>query len=81
MLSCSACPTEQHNVASEQAAVYNEMYAAILDLNQTVYSPIRGSDDGLACEKAAGIYGGFWGTQTVAHTNTCHLSTLLTCLR
>ena len=61
MLNRSACPTEQHNVASEQAAVYNEMYAAILELNQTVYSPIRGSDDGLACEKAAGIYAGFWG--------------------
>ncbi len=56
-----ADPTEMHNVASEQPAVYNEMYAAILELNKTVYSPIRGSDDGLACEKASGDYGGFWG--------------------
>jgi hypothetical protein len=36
------------------------MYAAILELNKTVYSPIRGTDDGAACEKAAGMYGGFW---------------------
>ena len=58
-MSC-ASRAEQHNVASEQPAVYNAMYAAILELNKTVYSPIRGTDDGAACEKAAGMYGGFW---------------------
>ena len=45
---------ENENVASQQPAVYNEMLAAILELNKTVYSPVRGSDDGAACEMAAG---------------------------
>lgn len=62
-----ASRAERHNVASEQPAVYNQMYAAILELNKTVYSPIRGTDDGTACEKAAGIYGGFW---YAAHSHT-----------
>ena len=64
VLTCFACSTERRNVASEQAAVYNEMYAAILELNKTVYSPVRGTDDGAACEKAADVYGGFWCANT-----------------
>ena len=47
-------PAELHNVASQQPAVYQQMYEAILELNKTVYSPVRGSDDGAACEAAAG---------------------------
>ena len=41
-------------VAAQNPAVYKEMYAAILEHNKTVYSPIRGADDGAACEKAVG---------------------------
>ena len=49
------------NVAAGNPTIYNAMYEAILELNQTVFSPIRGNDDNLACELAMKEYGfSFW---------------------
>ena len=37
------------------------MRQRIEELVQTAFNPDRGATDPLACEKALGEYGGFWG--------------------
>ena len=53
--------SERHNVAAANPAIFNEMLAAVNELQQGVFSPDRGTDDGTACAQAAGPNGGFWG--------------------
>ena len=41
--------------------LYNSMLAELNEVQKGVYSPMRGTTDPAACEKAMGDYGGFWG--------------------
>ena len=50
-----------YNVAASNPTIYNAMYGAVFELNQTVFSPVRGKDDNLACELAVKDNGSFWG--------------------
>lgn len=59
-------PSERHNLASTEHAVFHSMLREMAQVNTTVYSPTRGKDDPRACTKASsppqsGGYGGFWG--------------------
>ena len=44
-----------------QVDMFARMLAELRAAQQTVYSPDRGVDDGTACKKALGDYGGYWG--------------------
>ena len=37
------------------------MRTRIAQLQESVYDPYRGGDDGAACAAATGTWGGFWG--------------------
>jgi len=56
-----ADPTESVDLASEQPELLQNMLARIREINRTVFSPDRGVSDPLACEKALGDNGGYWG--------------------
>ena len=53
-------PTEHDDVAADHPDIVAAMYARILEIQNTTFSPKRGTDDGAACA-AAQKYGGFWG--------------------
>jgi arylsulfatase B len=53
-------PEERRNLAAQQPELYGTMMAAIKELNQGVFSPSRGVDDGVACKQVE-VNGGFWG--------------------
>ena len=52
---------EHNNLAAVKPDVYNSMLAELNEVQKGVYSPMRGTTDPAACEKAMGDYGGFWG--------------------
>ena len=54
-------PNEYHDLASELPEVAARMRARIAQLQEAVYDPYRGTDDGAACAAATGRWGGFWG--------------------
>ena len=47
--------------AAAEPAVFARLLAELRAAQETVYSPNRGADDGTACKKALGDYGGYWG--------------------
>lgn len=53
-------PSESHNLARELPDTFFEMLARVDALQQTVYSPVRGEVDPLACETAI-ENGYYWG--------------------
>lgn len=54
-------PNEENDVAAEHPDIVKELYARINELQKGVYSPDRGSDNGMACKAALDKWGGFWG--------------------
>ena len=54
-------PSERHNLAAAQPAVYARLLRRLAELNATVFSPDRGEADGAACDQAVGPNGGYWG--------------------
>ena len=56
-----ADPLEQHNLGEQMPELFASMLARIDELQQTVYSPKRGSKDEDACKAAEGKYLGYWG--------------------
>ena len=54
-------PNEYSDVAADHPDIVAEMYARILELQATAFSPNRGSDDGAACRASKNRWGGFWG--------------------
>lgn len=54
-------PAEMDDVASENPDLVSALRARIAYYAAGVYSPDRGSDDGLACAVAFEKHGGFWG--------------------
>ena len=54
-------PTEHDDVAASNPAIVQAMYARILELQQTAFTPNRGSDDGSACRAALGKWQQRWG--------------------
>ena len=54
-------PYEYTNIARAQPDVAARLRARIAQLQEGVYDPYRGGDDGAACEAAITRYGGFWG--------------------
>eukprot|EP00602_Paraphysomonas_sp_CaronLab_P009079 CAMPEP_0185026322 /NCGR_PEP_ID=MMETSP1103-20130426/10261_1 /TAXON_ID=36769 /ORGANISM="Paraphysomonas bandaiensis, Strain Caron Lab Isolate" /LENGTH=435 /DNA_ID=CAMNT_0027559857 /DNA_START=483 /DNA_END=1790 /DNA_ORIENTATION=+ len=55
-------PQETHSLATEKPALFFDMLRRIDELQETVYSPIRGDKDPEACEQAIenGYYWGPW---------------------
>ena len=53
-------PTEHDDVAAQHPDIVASLYARLLELQTTAFTPDRGTDDGAACT-AAMAYGGFWG--------------------
>jgi hypothetical protein len=56
-----ADPTEHVDIAKENPTIVQEMYARILELQKTSFTPNRGADDGTACKTATKKWKGFWG--------------------
>ena len=56
-------PGEYNNLASTMPELFNEMLVRINELQTTVYSPVRGDVDPLACEQAI-ENGMYWGPFT-----------------
>lgn len=56
-----ADPSESVDLAGEKPELLQAMLTRMREINSTVFSPERGEKDPLACEKALGDYGGFWG--------------------
>ena len=54
-------PTEHNDVASAHPEIVASMYARIVELQTTAFSPVRGSDDGAACAAALTRWNGRWG--------------------
>jgi arylsulfatase B len=54
-------PNEHDDVAAQHPDIVQEMYARILELQATAFSPNRGVVQPEACEAALNTYGGFWG--------------------
>jgi hypothetical protein len=54
-------PLEQHDLAAAMPAKVAELYKKIEGYEATAFNPKRGGDNGTACKKALGEYGGFWG--------------------
>jgi arylsulfatase B len=55
-------PSEATSLAAAQPAVFASMLARVDELQQGVYSPVRGDvADPLACTVALRDYGGYWG--------------------
>ena len=56
-------PTETTDLAGLPAytEVVTTMRARMTEIQATVFTPDRGTDDGTACAAAMGRYGGFWG--------------------
>ena len=54
-------PSEYRDLASELPDVAARLRARIAELQESVYDPWRGGDDGAACAAAAARWGGFWG--------------------
>jgi len=54
-------PSEYHDLAGEQPDVAARLRARIAQLQERVYDPWRGGDDGAACAAASARWGGFWG--------------------
>ena len=52
---------EHNNLAAAKPDVYNSMLAELHEVQQGVYSPMRGARSKAACEKGLGDYGSFWG--------------------
>ena len=61
LFNLSQDPEERHDLATKRPDKVQQMVARILELNQTVFSPRRGSRDPKACDVALNQYGGFWG--------------------
>ena len=56
-------PFEQHNLAEKEGmeSVYKTMLQMVDDAQRTVYSPVRGTSDPVACEVAKRKYNTTWG--------------------
>ena len=54
-------PEERNNIALKLPEKLKEMQDKLQKYQVTCFSPFRGSASKLACEKAMGEYGGFWG--------------------
>jgi hypothetical protein len=54
-------PTEHDDIAAANPAIVAEMYARILELQKTAFSPDRGHVTPLACDAATEKWLGFWG--------------------
>jgi len=54
-------PTEHNDISAQKPNIVKEMYARILEIQQTSFTPNRGSDDGTACVAALDTWGGFYG--------------------
>jgi arylsulfatase I/J len=54
-------PTEHNDVSASNPDIIASMYARILELQKSAFSPNRGTDDGVACDAATQKWGGFWG--------------------
>ena len=54
-------PEERNNIALKLPEKLKEMQDKLQKYQATCFSPFRGSASKLACEKAMGEYGGFWG--------------------
>eukprot|EP00929_Paragymnodinium_shiwhaense_P002626 TRINITY_DN102929_c0_g1_i1.p1 TRINITY_DN102929_c0_g1~~TRINITY_DN102929_c0_g1_i1.p1 ORF type:complete len:576 (-),score=62.06 TRINITY_DN102929_c0_g1_i1:124-1851(-) len=56
-----ADPSETTSISSAEPALFQKMLARIDELQKTVYTPKRGSNDHRACEVARASYEGYWG--------------------
>jgi arylsulfatase B len=54
-------PTEHNDIAATNPEIVQELYARILEIQKTAFSPDRGSDDGTSCKAALEKWGGFFG--------------------
>lgn len=54
-------PSERKNLAWHMPDVWHEMRKRMLEIESTVFSPDRGSQDPAACAAVADRYDGFWG--------------------
>ena len=61
LFNISADPSELNNLAEELPDVFNAMLQVIDTYQNGVYSPVRGSKDPEACNRAEKSYDGFWG--------------------
>jgi arylsulfatase B len=61
MFDLVADPLEESSLAAAEPALFQILLDRIEALQETVYSPVRGPVDKLACKQALGIYGGYWG--------------------
>jgi hypothetical protein len=56
-----ADPLEENSQAMVEPALFQTMLDRIAAVQATVYSPVRGKVDALACKQAQGVYNGYWG--------------------
>jgi len=56
-----ADPFELTSIAEQASDLFTSMLARVDELQQTVYSPVRGSKDKQACTVAEEDYKGYWG--------------------
>jgi len=54
-------PTEHVNLVDSLPAISSQLAARIKQIQETVFHPNRGKQDGLACQYALYQYGGYWG--------------------
>merc|ERR1712113_1187948 len=53
-------PLETTSIAKQNEALFADMLTRMDELQKTVYSPIRGSKDKIACTAAKSVYKGYW---------------------
>jgi len=54
-------PTEHNDIAANHPGTINLMLARLAELNQTIFSPVRGNETFQACVAAKKLYGGYYG--------------------
>mmetsp|Transcript_61207 Transcript_61207/g.108908 ORF Transcript_61207/g.108908 Transcript_61207/m.108908 type:complete len:546 (+) Transcript_61207:157-1794(+) len=54
-------PGEHINLAEKEGKVFRQMLARMDELQKDIFSPDRGTLDGIACKVGLQHYGGFWG--------------------
>jgi len=54
-------PTEHQEISAQHPEIQQQLRERIREIQQTVFSPARGTVDPRACEAAINTYKGFWG--------------------